>query len=94
MKEYLCKICLVQNKIYWKFIDSAKFMATSLSSLIDNITEEIYKIECNDCDCFLENESVKDNSIKYIYLSCNKSYSNKIDERWKRCSITHLLKIF
>ena len=56
-------------------------MATSVSSLIDNITEEIYKIECNDCDCFLENESVKDNSIKCIYLSCNKSYSNKIDEK-------------
>ena len=38
------------------------------------------KIKCKDCDCFLEYESVKDNLIKCKCLSCNKDYSNKIDE--------------
>ena len=47
-----------------KFIDSARFMATSLSNLVDNLTEGIHKIKCKDCDCFLEYESVKDNLIK------------------------------
>ena len=37
-----------------KFINSARFMATSLSNLINNLTEGIHKIECEDCDCFLE----------------------------------------
>ena len=67
-----------------KFNDSARFMATSLSSLVDNLTEIAHKIKCKGCDCFLEYESVKDNLIKYKCLSCNKSYSSKIDEELKR----------
>ena len=54
-------------------------MATSLSNLVDNLTEGIHKIKCKDCDCFLEYKSVKDNSIKNECLSSNKNYSNKID---------------
>ena len=35
-------------------------------------------------DCILEYESVKDNLIKYKYLSCNRDYSNKLDEKLKK----------
>ena len=59
-------------------------MATSLSNLVDNLTEGIHKIKCKDCDCFLEYESVKDNLIKYKCLFCNKTYSNKTDEKLKK----------
>ena len=59
-------------------------MATSLSNLVDNLTKGIQKIKCKDCYCFLEYESVKDNLIKYKYLSCNKDYSNNIDEEIKK----------
>ena len=59
-------------------------MASSLSNLVDNLEEGINKIKCEDCDCFLEYESVKDNLIKYKFLSCNKDYSNKLDEKVKR----------
>ena len=45
-------------------------MASSLSNLVDNLAEGIYKIKCKDCDCFLKYESVKDNLIKYkCYLA-------------------------
>ena len=37
-----------------KFIDSARFMATSVSGLVDNLTTENRKIKCKDCVCFLE----------------------------------------
>ena len=47
-----------------KFIDGARFLASSLSNLIDNITERIHKFKREDCDYFLEYESVKDNLIK------------------------------
>ena len=41
--------------IYYKteFIDSARFIATSLSNLVDNLTERIHKIKFQDCDSFL-----------------------------------------
>ena len=51
-----------------KLIDSAKFMASSLLNLVDNLTERIHKIKCKDCDCFLEYESANDNSIN-VYLA-------------------------
>ena len=63
-----------------KFIDNARFITTSLSNLVDNLTEEIYKIKCEYSDGFLQYESVKDNLIKYKCLSCNKDYLNKINE--------------
>ena len=67
-----------------KFVDSARFMASSLSNLVDDVTEEIHKIKYKYCDCFLEYESVKDNSMKYYCLSCNKDYSKKTDEELKQ----------
>ena len=59
-------------------------MASSLSNLEDNLDEGIHKIKCIDCDCFLEYESLEDNSIKYKCLYANKDYSNKIDEELKK----------
>ena len=59
-------------------------MASSSSNLADNLTERIHKIKCEDCDCFLEYESVRDKLIKYKCLSCNKDYSNKINEEFKK----------
>ena len=67
-----------------KFIDITKFMATLVSNLVDNLAEGVHKIKCKDCDCFLEHESFKDNSIKYKCLSCNKDYSNKIYQEFKK----------
>ena len=52
-----------------KFIDSAKFIASSLSNLVDNLAEGIHKIKCKDSDCFLKYEIDKDNLIKYKSLS-------------------------
>ena len=46
--------------------------------------EGIDKIKCKGCDFFLEYESVKDNLIKYKQFSCNKDYSNKLDEKLKK----------
>ena len=35
-------------------------------------------------DCFLEYTKFKDNSIKYKYLCCKKSYQQKFDENLKQ----------
>ena len=60
-----------------KFIDGARFMVISLAILVCNLTDGIHKIKCKDCNCFLGYESVKGNSIKYKWLSCNKNYLKK-----------------
>ena len=59
-------------------------MASSLSNAVDNLAEGIHKIKCKSCDFFFEYESVKDNLIKYKCVSCNKDYSNKLDEELKK----------
>ena len=61
------------------FTDSARFMATSLSKLVDNLRDGIHKIKCKHCDCFLDYESVMDNLMKNKCLTCNKTFSNQID---------------
>ena len=61
------------------FIDSVRFMTIPLSNLVNNLTEEVDKIKCKDCDCFLEYKSFKDN-LTYKCLSCNKNNSNTIEE--------------
>ena len=61
-------------------------MATSISNLVDNLTEEIHKSKCKDCDGFPEYENVKDSLMKYKCLSCNKDYSNKNYKKTKRAT--------
>ena len=63
-----------------KFIDSARFTASSLSNLLDNFREGILKINCKDYDCSLEYKSAKDHVVKSKCLSFNKGYSNKLGE--------------
>ena len=65
-----------------KLFDSARFMASSLSSIVGNLMEGIRKIKGKECDYFFEYESVKDNLIKYKCLSSYKDHSNKFGEEF------------
>ena len=72
-------------------------MASSLSNLINNLSEGIYRIKCKcghddkkceTCgtkyeyyDCLLEYINFKDNLIEYKCLCCNKNYQHKFDEK-------------
>ena len=82
-----------------QFIDSARFIRSSLLNLVNNLSEGLhrikYKLEHDDkkcetcgikytyCKCFLEYTNFKDVLIKYRCLSCNKSYRRKFDEKLK-----------
>ena len=84
---------IIKNISYiLQFIDTARFMASTLSSLVNNLSEELHRIKsklehddkkfqtcgikCKYCDCFLEYKSFKDDLIEYKCLSCNKSFFN------------------
>ena len=74
-------------------------MASSLSNLVNKLSEVIYWIKCKfghdhkkceTCgirfkhyDCFLEYANSKDNLIEYKCSSCNRIYQHKFDEKLK-----------
>ena len=67
-----------------QFIDSARFMARSLSNLANDLSEGIHKVECKFgynnkkcetcrikykyCDCFLKYTSFKDDFIEQMFM--------------------------
>ena len=67
-----------------KFIDSMRFMATSLSNLVNNLTRRIHKLKCEISGCFLEYRSVEGKSIKYNCSSFNKHFLIKLNEELKK----------
>ena len=80
-----------------QFIDSARIMASSLSDLVNNLSEGINRIKCKFgrddkkcetcrikymfCDCFRQYRNFKDDLIEYKCLCCNKNYQHKFDEK-------------
>ena len=53
-------------------------MASPLSNFVDNFAERIRKTQRKDCE-----KLIKDNLIKSKCISCDKYYSNKIEEEFK-----------
>ena len=56
--EHENKIVLLEISEGEKFIDSTRFMSSSLSSLIDNLAEGHNEDKCEDCKSYLEYEEV------------------------------------
>ena len=73
-----------------QFIDSARFMASFWSNVVNNLSEGIHRMKCKYkhddkkrenfgirnkyCDCFLEYANFKDGLIEHKCLCCNKNY--------------------
>ena len=69
-------------------------MGSSLSNLVNNFSEGIYRMNCSDdkkcetcgikckfCDCFLECTNFKEDLIEYKCSCCNKTYQHKFNEK-------------
>ena len=57
-----------------KFIDSFRFMSTSLSNLADNLSEILHNNRCIDCKSCLDYMSIKDNQLIFRCFGCKKNY--------------------
>ena len=67
-----------------QFVNSAVFMASSLSNLVDNLAKGIHKIKCRNCDtCCIDYTNAEDVLIEYKCLCCNKDYQKSLMKRWK-----------
>ena len=77
-----------------KFIDSFRFMSTSLSSLVDNLSE-IYKKECKECKERINIKSVcnflgvKNNKLNYECKEFKKWWLKPVNGLIKKFSNTH-----
>ena len=60
------KLQMLYHTYYNLLTDNARFIASSLSNLLNNLSEGIHKIECEHCNkCYLEYTNAKDDLIKY-----------------------------
>ena len=57
-----------------KFIDSFRFMSTSLSNLVDNLSEEIHSDKCTDCKYYLDYMTTKDEQLIFRCFECKGNY--------------------
>ena len=63
-----------------KFIDSFRFMATSLSKSVDNLTEDIHGDKCVDCKSDLTYMKVTDETLIFRCFNCKKNYKKEINK--------------
>ena len=66
-----------------KFIDSFRFMATSLSKLVDNLTEGIHNDKCNKCESNLCFVNVMNETLTFKCVDCKKEYKKDINNKLK-----------
>ena len=63
-----------------KFIDSYRFMSTSLSKLVDNLSEGLHNNRCVDCESCLDYMKIKDDKLIFRCFSCKKNYEKDFNK--------------
>ena len=63
-----------------KFIDSYRFMSSSLSKLVDNLSEGIHNNKCVDCNSCLDYIKIKNKKLLLKCFNCNAYYRKKINK--------------
>ena len=66
------KIMKISHKT--KFIDSFRFMSSSISSLVDNLSERFHSDKCTDCKSCLDYMITKDDQLIFRCFKCKKNY--------------------
>ena len=63
-----------------KFIDSYRFMSSSLSKLVDNLSEGIHNNKCLDCNSCLDYIKIKNEKLLLKCFNCNTYYKKKFNK--------------
>ena len=63
-----------------KFIDSYRFMSSSLSKLVDNLSEGIHNNKCVDCNCCLDYIKIKNEKLLLKCFNCDNYYKKKFNQ--------------
>ena len=65
-----------------KFINSYRFMSSSLSTLVDNLSEGLHSDKCTDCKSCLDYMSIKGNLLIFRSFECKKNFEKKFNEEF------------
>ena len=63
-----------------KFIDSCRFMSTSLSDLVSNLSEGLHNDRCIDCKSCHDYMTTKDEQLIFRCLRCEKNYEKDFNK--------------
>ena len=69
-----------------KFIDSFRFMSSSLTSLVDNLSEGLRNDKRTDCKSFLKYIPTINNYLIFKCLKCNKIYEKEFNNVYEFCN--------
>ena len=63
-----------------KFIDSCRFMSTSLSNLVSNLSGGVHNYKCTDCKSYLDYMTTKDDQLIFRCFRCKKNYKKDFNK--------------
>ena len=63
-----------------KFIDSCRFMSTSLSNLVSNLSEGLHNDRCIDCKSCLDYMTTEDEQLIFRCFRCKRNYGKEINK--------------
>ena len=63
-----------------KFIDSYRFMSSSLSELVDNLSEGIHNNKCVNCNSCLDYVKTENKKLILKCFNCNNYYKNTFNQ--------------
>ena len=73
-----------------KFIDSFRFVSTTLSSLVDNLSEKLHSDKFKDCKSEHDYISARDNQLNFQCLECKKNYNKDCNKELIKELQTHM----
>ena len=60
--------------------DSLRFMSSTLSSLVDNLSEGLHSDKCTDCKSCLDYMVFKDDQLIFRCFECKKNYKRDFNK--------------
>ena len=73
-------------------------MSSSLSSLVDNLSEGLHSDKCTDCKSYLDYMITKDDQLIFRYFECKKNYkkvfNNELIKRFANLYMNFVICMF